>query len=93
MNIEVIQDFTYNAKPPVLEDTETISIQMNQSMILLPEKMMEPRLADPRVGWFTVSQYDYGSNELKSDKKTYIRRWRLEPKILWLTPKGNWSNQ
>jgi hypothetical protein len=38
MNIEVIQDFTYNAtKPPVLEDTETISIQMNQSMILLPE--------------------------------------------------------
>jgi hypothetical protein len=45
--------------------------------------MMEPRLADPRVGWFTVSQYDYGSNELKSDKKTYIRRWRLEPKILW----------
>jgi hypothetical protein len=54
---------------------------------------MEPRLADPRVGWFTVSQYDYGSNELKSDKKTYIRRWRLEPKILWLTPKGNWLNQ
>jgi hypothetical protein len=27
MNIEVIQTFTYNAtKPPVLEDTETISI-------------------------------------------------------------------
>jgi hypothetical protein len=38
MNIEVIQDFTYNAsKPPVQEDSETISIQMNQSMILLPE--------------------------------------------------------
>jgi hypothetical protein len=81
MNIEVVQDFTYNAtKPPVLEDTETISIQMNQSMILLPENRMQPRLADPRVGWFTVSQYDYGSSELKSDKKTYIRRWRLEPK-------------
>ncbi|MGO4821279.1 MULTISPECIES: zinc-dependent metalloprotease [unclassified Flavobacterium] len=81
MNIEVIQDFTYNAsKPPVLADTETISIQMNQSMILLPEDKMQPRLADPRVGWFTMSQYDYGSNELKSDNKTYIRRWRLEPK-------------
>ncbi|NGY38284.1 zinc-dependent metalloprotease [Flavobacterium sp. XN-5] len=81
MNIEVIQDFTYNAsKPPVQEDTETISMQMNQSMILLPEKLMQPRLADPRVGWFTMSQYDYGSEELKSDQKTYIRRWRLEPK-------------
>jgi hypothetical protein len=30
--------------------------------------------------FFTISQYDYGSNELKSDSKTYIRRWRLEPK-------------
>lgn len=81
MNIEVIQDFTYNAaKPPVLQDSETISVQMNQSMILLPEKLMQPRLADPRVGWFTMSQYDYNSEELKSDNKTYIRRWRLEPK-------------
>ena len=81
MNIEVIQDMTYNAsKPSMLEDTESISIQMNQSMILLPEVPMKPRLADSRVGFFTVSQYDYGSNELKSDLKTYIRRWRLEPK-------------
>ncbi|MBF4494371.1 zinc-dependent metalloprotease [Flavobacterium sp. MR2016-29] len=81
MNIEVIQDMTYNAsKPSILEDTESISIQMNQSMVLLPEVPMKPRLADPRVGFFTVSQYDYGSNELKSDLKTYIRRWRLEPK-------------
>ncbi|WJS96604.1 zinc-dependent metalloprotease [Flavobacterium johnsoniae] len=81
MNIEVIQDLTYNAsKPSMLEESESISIQMNQSMILLPEVPMKPRLADPRVGWFTVSQYDYGSNELKSDLKTYIRRWRLEPK-------------
>ena len=81
LNIEVVQDFSYNAsKPPVLQDTETISIQMNQSMILLPEKLMQPRLADPRVGFFTMSQFDYGSNELKSDRKTYIRRWRMEPK-------------
>ncbi|KAF2331948.1 zinc-dependent metalloprotease [Flavobacterium daemonense] len=81
MNIEVIQDMTYNAsKPSMLEESESISVQMNQSMILLPEIPMKPRLADPRVGFFTVSQYDYGSNELKSDLKTYIRRWRLEPK-------------
>jgi hypothetical protein len=31
---------------------------MNQSMILLPEKL-QPRLADPRVGWFTMDQIDY----------------------------------
>lgn len=80
-NIEVIQDFTYNAaQPPIHPETETISLQMNQSMILLPEQQMQPRLADPRVGWFTVNQIDYSSEELKSDEKTFIRRWRLEPK-------------
>jgi hypothetical protein len=46
----------------------------------MPEKLMQPRLADPRVGWFTMDQIDYG--ELKSDSKTFIRRWRLEPKSL-----------
>jgi hypothetical protein len=80
-NIEIIQDFTYNAsKPPVLQSTETISLQMNQSMILLPEKPMQPRIFDPRVGWFSVSQFDYSSEELKADSRTFIRRWRLEPK-------------
>ena len=81
LNIEVIQDFTYNAsKPSMLASTESISLQMNQSMILLPETPMKPRLFDQRVGWFTQKQYDYSSEQLKSDQKTYIRRWRLEPK-------------
>jgi hypothetical protein len=54
--------------------------------------MMEPRLADPRVGWFTVSQYDYGSNELKSDKKTYIQMaFRAKDPVAYA--KGNWLNQ
>lgn len=80
-NIEVVQDFTYVASnPSMLQHTETISLQMNQSMILLPEVPMQPRLFDNRVGWFTVNQYDYSSEALKSDRKTYIRRWRLEPK-------------
>ena len=83
MNIEVIQDFTYNASnPSMLENTETISLQMNQSMVLLPEEPMQLRLFDKRVGWFTVNQYDYSSEALKSDKKTFIKKWRLEPKDL-----------
>ncbi|RMB57675.1 DUF5117 domain-containing protein [Dokdonia sinensis] len=80
-NIEVKQDFTYDAsEPPSERSAESISLQMNQSMILLPEQPMQPRLFDPRVGFFTVSQYDYGSDALKADEKTYIRRWKLEPK-------------
>lgn len=80
-NIEVKQDMTYEAsEPPSNAAAQTISLQMNQSMILLPETPMQPRLFDPRVGFFTVSQYDFGSDALKADENTYIRRWRLVPK-------------
>ena len=80
-NIEVKQDFTFTAsEPPSNGSVGSISMQVNQSMILLPEVAMQPRLYDPRVGFFTVDQIDYSSHALKADEKTYIRRWRLEPK-------------
>jgi hypothetical protein len=88
-NIEVIQDFTYNASnPPVNTGDETISVQMNQSMILLPKVPMQPRYFDERVGWFTLSKYDYSSEELKADKKTYLRRWKLIPKDIEAYKRG-----
>ena len=59
-----------------------------ESMILLPEKPMKPRLFDQRVGWFTQKQYDYSSEELKSDQKTFIRKWRLEPKDMEAYKRG-----
>ncbi|MFP4846753.1 zinc-dependent metalloprotease [Winogradskyella sp. PE311] len=88
-NIEVIQDFTYNAtNPPVNTGDQTISLQVNQSMILLPEVPMQPRYFDERVGWFTLSQYDYSSEELKADRKTYLRRWKLIPKDIEAYKRG-----
>ena len=79
-NIEVIQDFTFDAAaPPSNRNTNTITIRINQSMILLPEKPMMPRLYDKRVGYFSIGNVDYNSEALKADSKRYIRRWRLEP--------------
>ncbi|MDB4010479.1 zinc-dependent metalloprotease [Polaribacter sp.] len=79
-NIEVIQDFTFDAAaPPSNRNTNTITIRINQSMILLPEKPMMPRLFDKRVGYFSIGNVDYNSEALKADSKRYIRRWRLEP--------------
>lgn len=80
-NIEVVQDFTFDAdNPPSNQSTNTITVRVNQSMIMLPEKPMMPRIADRRVGYFTVRNVDYSSEKLKADAKQYIRRWRLEPK-------------
>ncbi|MEE9407649.1 MAG: zinc-dependent metalloprotease [Polaribacter sp.] len=80
-NIEVVQDFTFDADaPPSNRSTNTITIRINQSMILLPEKPMMSRTYDKRVGYFSIGNVDYNSEALKADDKRYIRRWRLEPK-------------
>ena len=80
-NVEVRHDMTFRANnPPSNARTATLSLQMSQSMYLLPEEAMQPRLHDPRVGWFTVSQIDYGSDALKSDERTFIKRWKMVPK-------------
>ena len=80
-NIEVVQDFTFDADaPPSNSRSNTITIRINQSMILLPEDKMMSRIYDKRVGYFSIGNVDYSSEALKADSKRYIRRWRLEPK-------------
>lgn len=80
-NVEVRHDMTFSATtPPSNARTGAITMQMAQSLYLLPEEPMQPRAYDPRVGWFTVRQVDYSSDALKADEKSYLRRWRLEPK-------------
>ncbi|MDZ4675182.1 MAG: DUF5117 domain-containing protein, partial [Gemmatimonadota bacterium] len=51
LNIEVRHTQTFDAaEPPAQSSTATITIQMQQSMVLLPEEPMRARHADPRVG-------------------------------------------
>lgn len=80
LNVEVRHTTTFEAtKPPSDAGTGTISMQMAQSMVLLPAEPMRPRYADSRVGWFTVDQINFGLDELKAASQSLIRRWRLEP--------------
>ena len=80
-NIEVRVVMTYNAsEPPSNSSTGAISLEMNHSMILLPDDMMRPRMYDQRVGFFSVAQTDYGRSDQKATTRRYVTRWRLEPK-------------
>ena len=79
-NIEVRRVLTYEAtSPPTDSPTNTISLEMNHSMVLLPEEPMQPRLWDERVGFFSVQQTDYGLDNQRAESRRYITRWRLEP--------------
>lgn len=88
-NIEVKHVMTYEAEePPTRDQAGTISMMMNQSMVLLPDDKMQPRIADSRVGWFTIDKYNYNSEELKADDYELIRRWRLVPKDIEAYKRG-----
>jgi hypothetical protein len=56
------------------------SVLMHYSMVLLPEKPMQPRLFDDRVGYFSTRKIDYGKDEHRAPERRYITRWRLEKK-------------
>lgn len=60
--------------------TGSASVVMHYSMVKLPEKPMQPRLFDERVGYFSLRQMDYGKDEQRAPQRTYITRWRLEKK-------------
>ena len=80
-NIESRHVKTYNSSsPPSNSSTGTISLEINNSMILLPKTPMKRRYFDQRVGWFARSQVDYGLDVQESKSLKYLDRWRLEVK-------------
>ena len=56
------------------------SVVMHYSMVLLPEKPMQARLFDDRVGYFSTSKIDYSVDEHRAPQRRFITRWRLEKK-------------
>lgn len=94
-NIEAEATITYTRMPTpvgVLTPTQpnpftaggmhpgSATVVLHHSMVKLPEHPMTPRLFDERVGYFSVRQMDFGRDEQRAPKRTYITRWRLEKK-------------
>ena len=56
------------------------SVCVRRSLFALPDTPMAKRLQDNRVGYFYADQSIFGSDADRIEDKTYIHRWRLEPK-------------
>nr|WP_295876666.1 zinc-dependent metalloprotease [uncultured Chitinophaga sp.] len=56
------------------------TLETNTSFVALPEKPMQRRFADQRVGYFADYFMEYGDHQQKVTKRNFIHRWRLEPK-------------
>ncbi|MEX0723323.1 MAG: zinc-dependent metalloprotease [Gracilimonas sp.] len=80
-NIEARNVLTYDAgQPPSNSSTGTISMEVNHSMIVLPEEEMRPRSYDQRVGFFSVNKTEYSDEAQKAKQIRHVTRWKLVPK-------------
>ena len=80
-NIEVRHVKTYFAsKAPSNSALGSITLEMSNSMVLLPKVPMKRRYFDERVGWFARGQTDYGLDAQKSKTVRYLDSYRLEVK-------------
>lgn len=80
-NIEARHLLTYIASsPPSNSSTGAISLEINHSMILMDVQPVQSRMLDQRVGYFSVTQRDYGSDVHRAEQVRKITRWNLVPK-------------
>ena len=83
INVEVKTVRTYfsnSDRLPSADVTNTISLGLNTSYLLLPKEPMRARIFDPRVGYFTDDYFVFSDNQQKLQRKQFVTRWRLEPK-------------
>lgn len=76
MNVEIRTIKTYTQS----NSRSTFTMELNTSIVLLPEVPMQKRLADKRVGYFTERYTDYDANPHGVKVVSFIKRWRLEPR-------------
>ncbi len=81
INIEVSSLKTYKAMDaPGDKSIGSMTVEIHNSMLLLPKVPFQARLGDDRVGYFGQSQTDYGLDAQRAEVTRYIHRWKLEPK-------------
>ena len=79
INVEVVTVKTYSSSPTA-PNPGNITLELNSSMVLLPQNPMQARYYDPRVGYFTVGYTDFDLNPQGVKRISMAKRWRLEPK-------------
>ena len=57
----------------------TVTQRIHWSLMLLPDRPMQPRHEDARVGFISTSYTDYGTAQHGIKERSLIHRYRLEP--------------
>jgi len=71
---------TSSVSLPAADVAGAVTMELNNSFILLPAIPMRKRLFDSRVGYFASDYTVYNDNQQKVETSSFIHHWRLEPK-------------
>ena len=63
---------------PAGSEAGSVTLVLNTSMVLLPEKPMQQRLFDNRVGYFADGYSKFSDDQQAVENVRFITRWRLE---------------
>ena len=66
--------------PSTVPDIRSLFLGFHYSLARLPDTPMRPRVADPRIGYFTTDVFDFTADERRLPIVHYVNRWRLEKK-------------
>jgi hypothetical protein len=66
--------------PRTTPDPRSFFVGFQYNFMALPEQPMRPRVADERIGHFTVEKVDYTEDTAPKLRSYYVARWRLEKK-------------
>ncbi|MES2356375.1 MAG: zinc-dependent metalloprotease [Pseudomonadota bacterium] len=66
--------------PTTLQDVRSMFLGFHYNFAKLPEAPMQPRKADPRIGYFATTRWDFTADLNLSPRVHYVQRWRLEKK-------------
>ena len=82
INIEIQSLRTYSMNPGRVPTSETgvATLSLNTSIVLLPEKPMQPRYEDERVGYFNNSITEFSDEQQTTKHEGIVMRYRLVPK-------------
>lgn len=83
-NISVKSTLTYTSDITLLgvatyKKDKPTTVKMTRSFLLLPQKPMRPRLADPRIAIFFTGNEHFTSQKDQAEFIYYANRWNLEP--------------
>jgi Met-zincin/Domain of unknown function (DUF5117)/Domain of unknown function (DUF5118) len=80
INIEIAISKNTDSKMEGMPPGTPVTLETNCSFVKLPERPMEQRIWDPRVGFFADQVYHFDDRQQKVEDRRFVLRWRLEPR-------------